>query len=108
MNLERLAGIVIIVGVAIYILAAVVSPRLYQESTVAKRVQIIEENRTRWDVSQLLFGLGLAIPPVGLILLSLHLSRTQKPMVISAGAAAFALGALLGVVFVYRQTSDPV
>lgn len=108
MSLERIAGIVIIVGVVLYIIAGCVSPRLYQEPDISQRVSIIEASRTRWNLSQLFFGLGIGLPAVGFLLLTLHLHGIQRQWLIYAGAAAFVLGALSGVIFVYRQTSDPV
>lgn len=108
MSLERIAGLVIMVGVVLYIVAMFVSPRLYQEPDINQRVSIIEANRTRWNVSQLLFGLGIGLPAVGFLLLTLHLHDIQRQWAIYAGAAAFILGALSGVIFVFRQTSDPV
>jgi hypothetical protein len=108
MSLERIAGIVIIVGVVLYITAGFMSPRLYQEPDISQRVSIIEANRARWDVSQILFGLGIGLPAVGFLLLTLHLHGIQRQALTYAGAAAFILGALAGVIFVYRQTFDPV
>lgn len=108
MSLERTAGLVIIVGVVLYIIAGIVSRRLYQEPDISQRVSIIEVNRAHWDVSQLFFGLGIGLPAVGFLLLAFHLHGVQRQWLIYAGASAFILGALSGVIFIYRQTSDPV
>ena len=68
----------------------------------------MDANRGRWNISQLLFGLGILLPAAGFLLLSLHLQGIQSSLLIDAAAAAFILGALAGALFVYQQTFDPL
>ena len=107
MSLEKIAGITIILGVAIYVLAMFVSPRLYQEPNLSKRMSIVDGKRFRWYISQIMFALGIALPALGFLLLTRH-HGIQGHWSIYAGASSFTLGALLGVIFVYRQTFDPL
>jgi hypothetical protein len=108
MNLEQIAGVVIILGVLAFIVAMMLSPRLYQEPDLSERAAIVDANRGRWNISQLLFGLGILMPAVGFLLLSLHLQGMQSPLLIDAAAAAFILGGLPGAIFVYQQTLNPL
>ncbi len=98
----------ITVGVVLYIMAMFVSPRLYQEPDISRRANIIEENRFRWNISQVMFALGMGAPALGFLLLTLHLQDIHRNWTIYAGAASFIAGALLGAIFVYRETFDPV
>jgi peptidoglycan/LPS O-acetylase OafA/YrhL len=108
LGLQKTAGIAIILGVVVYVLAMFVSPRLYQEPDIGGRVNIIEENRSRWNISQVMFALGMGVTALGFLLLTLHLHGVHRQWTIYGGAASFIVGALLGVIFVYRQTFDPV
>jgi hypothetical protein len=64
MNMLKLAGVLLVVGFVLYLIAMFVAPRLYQEPDIGKHVAIIAANQTRWNVSQLFFALGLIIPAV--------------------------------------------
>lgn len=108
MNMLRISGIVISAGFVLYVAAMVVSPRLYQEPVIANRVAIIAEKHTRWIVSQLFFGLGMALPAAGILLLAISQRDTPIAWLYYLGAAFFAAGSLIGMWLVYRQTLDPV
>ena len=109
MTLQRVAGIVIIVGVVLWIAAAVTSPPdVYDNTDIDTRMQILDNYPGRWILSQVLFGLGAIVPAVGLALLALHVRGDQGSWLLMATAAAFVIGGLLGALVVYGQTLDPV
>jgi hypothetical protein len=107
MNLEQIAGVLILIGAALFVIAMLISPPLYQEPDIDKREQIVKARRGRWNVSQIFFGLGVLVPAIGFLLLTIHLHRSQSHWSIYPGMAALLTGAVAGTAFVYLQTLDP-
>jgi hypothetical protein len=109
MDAQRLAASLLIAGLAVWVVAALLSPPgKYQEPDPQKRVQIIEGYKTRWNISQPLLGLGALLTAVGFAVLALHLGTLANGWVPGLGAVAFALGTVSGAIFLYRQTVDPL
>ena len=107
--MERLAGIVLIAGSLLFLIAAFmpISMRVFPESDPQRRVEIIEADRTGWNVSSTLFGAGSVVTVIGLLLFALHVqsasdNATLKLASILAVIAA-AVGAALWVIVVYGR-----
>jgi len=104
MSLQRLSGIVIIAGFALWLGAMFSSPHLYDTEDLDVRMQTIEAQQSRWIASQVLFGLGILVPALGFAILSAQ----QKTALFYVGAGLFALGSVFGALIVYNQTLDPL
>lgn len=108
MNLLRISGMVISAGFVLYVVAMLAAPRgMYETEIIARRLEIIAANQIRWNVSQLFFALGLGVPAVGLLLLTLSQRAATVAWLYYLGTALFAAGAALGMWLVYTQTLDP-
>lgn len=107
MEIQRLSGIVISAGFTLYIIAMLVAPPLYQETVIANRLTIIATNRTRWNISQLFFSLGIGLPAVGFLLFTFSERPEKIFWLYLLGAMALITGAGIGMWLVYRQTLDP-
>lgn len=107
MSLQQVAGIAISTGSILYFLAMPVAPQVYQKEDIGQRTAILAANETRWLVSQGLFALGMLLPAVGFLLLTMQSRATLPGWLIYLGAAAFFIGAINGAYLIYRQTLDP-
>ncbi len=109
MDTQRLSAILLIAGFAVLLLGFPFGLRgIYQTKDPAERVQIIEENKTRWNISQLSIGLGFLLIAVGFALLAVHLRTAANAWIPALGAAAMVVGTISGVLFTYRLTTDPL
>jgi len=109
MDTQRLSAILLIAGFAVLIVASLLGPQgLYQTSDPTERVQIIEDNLTRWKITQSLTGLSLLLTAVGFTVLASRLRTVGKAWVPTLGAAVLVVGAISGALFLYRQTTDPL
>lgn len=109
MDAQRLTAILIIAGFAFLMAGSLLGPQgIYQTSDPSERVQIIEENKTRWNITQSLAGLGISLTTVGFVVLASRLRTVGNAWVPTLGAVALVLGAISGVFFIYRQTTDPL
>lgn len=109
MDPQRLAAFLLIASLVAWVVAFLVGPKgIYQMQDLQKRVQIIEENKTGWNVSQSLLGLGALLTAVGLVVLALYLRSLANGLIPGLGATAFVFGTISGAIFIYRQTVDPL
>jgi len=108
MNYLQLAGISLIAGFVLILIATFVGPpRLYQESNSDTRLQIIADYPARWAGSNLTFALGGLITAIGLVLVSLQARGSVSGWWIGASAATYTLGAILWMIFMYQRTVNP-
>jgi hypothetical protein len=109
MDTQRLSAILLIAGFAVLMVASLLGPRgIYQTSDPAERVQIVEEYKTSWNITQSLTGLGLLLTAVGFAVLGSRLRTAGNAWVPILGAVAFVVGAISAALFLYRQTTDPL
>jgi hypothetical protein len=118
MDAQLLSAILLIAGFVGAVLgSALLPPGLYDTEGPRRRLfsdrpnprrqaELIEQYRTRYNVAQLLNVLWVLLTAVGFVVLALHLRTAANAWVPSLGAAAFVVGSILGVVFIYRQTTD--
>ena len=107
MDTQSLAAVLLIAGFVVLMVGFPFGLRgIYQTSDPAERIQIIEENKTRWYISQLSVGLFILLTAVGFAVLASHLRTVANAWIPALGAAAFVVGAISGALFLYRQTTD--
>jgi hypothetical protein len=101
--MQKLAGTVFIVGSLLFLYAAFspIANLYFLEPDIQERIEIIEADRTGWDINSGLFVAGAAVVPVGLLLFALHIHRSQDAATrilsyLAAGAAG--VPAALGMV----------
>lgn len=107
MNLQRLAGILMIVGFALVIIGSIVGPQIYQETDNAVRLNLIANDQTGWFISNLSFALGAVVTAIGFLLISLHLRGSVSVWLLYLAAAVFISGSVLWVIFLYERATDP-
>lgn len=75
---------------------------------MSERERIVEENKTRWNITQTIAGIGFLLMPIGFAVLATLLPSEGNIWIPTLGSAALILGAISGVYFLYRQTTDLV
>jgi hypothetical protein len=109
MDTQRLSAILIISGSAVMILGFPFGlPGIYQTQDLDERVQIIEEHKTRWYISQSLIAISALLTAVGFAVLASHMRTEANAWIPALGAAALVIAATSGEYFLYRQTTDPL
>jgi hypothetical protein len=108
MGIQRAAGVVLIIGSIIFIIAAFgpVS-RVFAEPDPARKLDIIEEGGTQWTISQVLFALGASVTAIGLGLAAYLLRNSPGAPLAWLGFAAVAVGAILWDWHVILRALDP-
>lgn len=108
MNMQMLAGVLLILGFVFVLVASIVGPpRLYQEPESEVRLEIIANYPTRWAASNLFFALGALVTAGGLALIALQLRGSVSPWLLGLGAAAYLLGAIVWAIFMFQRTVNP-
>lgn len=108
MKTQSLAAVLLIAAaVAMFLSSFVNAPGLYQTEDIEERLEIIEANRTRWLVNQVIVVAGALLLVGGFGVLAGALRPTAGRWLPILGAAAFTAGTLSGLYFVYLQTVDP-
>ena len=108
MSTERVAAIILLVGSALFLIAAFLPvSQVFAEPNPAAKLEIIDSNSTAWTTAQVLFGLGGSITAIGLGFVAYHLRGTPGGIWAYIGFAAVILGALLWDGHVYLRAVDP-
>jgi len=108
MDEQRLAGGLIASGIVIAVVAGIATPQgLYQAPEHATRLQIIEGDRARFLIAQVLWGLMLSVPAAGFVMASRQIV-VLLAWLPTVAALAILVGAAAGVLFVLLQTVDPL
>jgi hypothetical protein len=107
---ERVSGILIIVGSALFLCAAFtpISFRVFPESSATRKLEVIRASPTAWAVTQTLFGLGASITAIGIGVLAFGLGRQPSVWLIWASAAVLILALVPWLWHLYRRMVDPV
>jgi hypothetical protein len=110
MEPQRLSALLIITGFLIMLMGYVfgLGNRIYGTTDMDERERIVEENKIRWNAAQFLVGVGLLLIPLGYAVLASRLRAEGTPWIPILGGVALVLGALSGIYFLYRQTTDIV
>jgi len=108
MDDQRLAAALISIGLLIFVVAGIATPQgLYQAPEHSTRLQIIDDERARFLLAQVLWALMLAIPAAGFVLVSRQIT-VPLAWLPTLAALAIVVGAAGGIVFVVLQTADPL
>ena len=111
--MQKLAGIVLIVGSLLFIIAAFTPTtiRVITAPDPEKRIEFIENEHTGWLLVNILFGAGSVIAVIGLALFSLHVQGLASSPGVKLGGyvatAAAGIAALFWVIIVYNRVVLP-
>ena len=109
MNFQNLAGILIIAGFIIFWAGNIYSPPgIYQESDNQVRLDLVDQYKTRWVVSQAGGGVGIAVIAIGLLALAAHWRPTQGPWLTYLPAALNLFSVALVAWYLYQYINDPL
>ena len=106
--MERVAGIVLLVGSLLFI-AAAFSPisRVYAERDAEKRIEIIKAGPGQWTVSQLLFALGGSVAAIGLGLAAYNLRGSSAALAAYLGVVLLIVGVVFWDWHLYVRVVNP-
>jgi hypothetical protein len=105
---QRLAAGLIAGGIVIAVVAGAATPQgLYQAPEHATRLRIIEDERARFLLAQVLWALMLAVPAAGFVLVSRQMT-TPVAWLPTVAALAIVVGAGAGILFIVLQSVDPL
>lgn len=108
MNKRKMAGKLIVLGFALFVIGAILSPRgIYEQPDIDTRVEIVNANQLRWVSSQALSGLAMVIIAAAFLLFTQHLKSAHPAWMLNLGAGGMILGALFGIVYLLQFTPDP-
>jgi hypothetical protein len=107
---QTLSALLLIAGFTFLLLGFVfgLGTRIYGTMDMSERERIVEENKTRWNITQFFAGLGLLLMSIGFAVLASRLRTDGNSWIPTLGGTAIILGALSGTYFLYRQTTDMV
>jgi hypothetical protein len=112
MDTQRLSAVLLIAGFVALVLSFLLGPpgiaQTYQPPDPNRRIQIIEQYKTRWNISQSLIGLSLLLTTIGFFVLNTRLYTVANAWIPTLGASAFIFGVISGALFIYRQTTAPL
>ncbi|MFN2135496.1 MAG: hypothetical protein ACK2UK_06045 [Candidatus Promineifilaceae bacterium] len=106
-QIPQFSGIIISAGFVAYIAAMLVAPQLYNTTDISRRLAIIDTQKARWYLSQILFALGPSLAAAGFLLLAYSRRQTPASWLYLLGTVLFAAGSAMAVGLVIRQTLDP-
>jgi hypothetical protein len=108
LDLEKTAGVLMIVGFVLVVIASLVGPsEVYTAPDNETRLEIIAHNEGRWMATNLVWAAASLVTAIGLILLTIGLRGSQSPWLLYAGAASFVVGAVAWAIFLYQRIGDP-
>lgn len=109
MDVTRVSGIMLILGFVLLGLSFIVGvPGFYQTQDIAERVRLVDEYRTRWNVTIALNMVLFVLPTIGLLYYGVHLWRSTGTILAALGPSIYALGAIAFVIHEYVRTTDLV
>lgn len=98
MDIESLAGLVLIVGTAlVYVGFSIFPSRIYTATDLDLKISLVDKNPQRWTISQSMVILGSAISVVGLGLVTGWLQGRTGASLTLVGLVAFAVGGVLWI-----------
>ena len=109
MSSYKLAATLILISLASMVGAFVIGPKgIYATRDFQRRVEIIEESKAAWLISQSVFGISLVLTATGFTILGLNLRAAAGNWIPTLAAGLLGIGSISGLIFVYRQTVDPL
>ena len=108
MFVERIAGLLIVIGSLMFMLAASpIGGKVYGESSVARQMEIINGNRQGWVTSQVLFIVASIITVVGYWVFVAHLRQNPYQSLVSVASVLFTIGTVIWVIHLFHRAVDP-
>ena len=109
MNIQRISAVLLVASFAIIVISFLVGvPGFYQTQDIAERVRLVEEYRTRWNIT-IAINIALSLlPAIGLVLFGVHHWRSNGTLLALLGASVYALGAISYVIHEYVRYTDLV
>jgi hypothetical protein len=108
MNFLSTAGVLLIVGFVLVLIASLVGPNeVYTAPDNNTRLEIIAKNQGRWTATNLIWAAASLVTATGILLLTFGLSESQSPWLLYAGAFAFIVGAVAWAIYLYQRIGDP-
>jgi hypothetical protein len=108
MEYQKLAGISLIVGFGLVMIASFIGPNsVYRAPDSETRLEIIAQNRGRWMTTNLVWAIGSLVTAGGLLLLTLSLRGRQSPWLLYMAAAVFIVGSVAWAIYLYQRIADP-
>ena len=108
MGYQKLAGVLMIAGFVLVILASFIGPNeVYSAPDSKTRLEIIAQNQGRWQATNLVWAAGSLVTAVGLLFLTLGLRGQQSPWLLYIAAAVFAIGSVAWAIYLYQRIGDP-
>lgn len=100
--------IMLIAGSVLFLIAAFLPiSRVYVESVPAIRLQIIQDRRTQWNISQILFAIGALAVAVALFLGQRGFRELTRSTLGWIGVGLILFGAILWSIHVYYRATAP-
>jgi hypothetical protein len=108
MEYMTLAGILMIVGFSLVVVASLVGPNeVYSAPDNERTLKIIEQKQRRWVATNLIWAVGSLVTAAGFLFLTLALEESHSPWLLFPGALAFIVGAIAWAIFLSQRTIDP-
>lgn len=108
MEQESIAGIALIAGFVLVVIASVIGPNeVYRAPGGETRLKIISKNEGRWRATNLLWAVASLVTGAGMLMLTLALRQSENPWILYLGAAAFLIGAVAWAVYLSARIGDP-
>jgi hypothetical protein len=111
--MQPFAGFTLIIGSILFLIAAFmpISLKVFPEPDEQKRLDVIQNDRTGWNISCVLFGAGSVIAVIGLGLFALHIQTVSDNNLLKLidylAAIVAGIGALMWVIIVYNRIILP-
>ncbi|MDX1601048.1 MAG: hypothetical protein R3191_06000 [Anaerolineales bacterium] len=95
---------------AVLFLAAAFNPSsaVFTQADPGAKLNIIQDRRTLWNISQVLFGAGAAVTALAVLVLAVRWLDTSAGIPLLVGGAAMVVGAVLWDIHVYQRAVNPV
>lgn len=108
MNLQQIAGVLMIVGFMLVLIASFVGPNeVYTAPDSDTRLEIIAKNQGRWKATNLIWAVGSLVTASGMLLLTFGLRRENNPWLLYLAATSFVIGAVAWAIYTYQRIGNP-
>lgn len=108
MKFNVLAGILLIAGFVLVLIASFVGPnKVYTAPDSQTRLEIITQNKGRWTATNVIWAVGSLLTAAGFIFLALALRTSQNPWLLYAGSVAVIVGMVAWAIYLYQRIGDP-
>ena len=108
MDLQTTAGVLMIVGFVLVMIASAVGPNeVYTAPDNDIRLEIIAQNQGRWMTTNLIWAVASLVTATGLLLLTLGLRGHQSPWLLYLATVTFIVGSVAWAIYLYQRIGDP-